>query len=159
MLRSTSAAPIGGYRIITNSGRAETKGNALITTDDQLIAVLAERTGLNRDVLFTPVTVGRIQGSFCYPLQDDEAENVVRRITEDMTKVVSVGSAAESDPDSRYVWLHEMISHYASAETRLVVTRVLSGGHEEAQQGPYDEHHDSTHAATVRPRTMIREAY
>jgi hypothetical protein len=73
----------------------------MITADDELIAVLAERTGLSRDDLFMHVAGARIQGAFSYPLPDDGAEDVVRRLIEDMTRVVAVGTPADADPASR----------------------------------------------------------
>ena len=85
----------------------------MITADDELTTVLAERTGLNRDTLFGHVAGARIQGKLSYPLNDAAAEDVVRRIIEDLTRVVPVGSPAEAEPASRYVWLHEMTAHYA----------------------------------------------
>ncbi|MBG0818418.1 hypothetical protein [Planomonospora sp. ID82291] len=110
----------------------------MITVDDQLIAILAERTGLTRDALFMPVTGTRIQGAFSYPLHDDEIEDVVRRIVEDLTRVIPLGSATEADPASRYVSLHEMTPYYASAQTRLVILRISSAGEMPARRSPGD---------------------
>ncbi|GIH97820.1 hypothetical protein ACFFMN_06245 [Planobispora siamensis] len=110
----------------------------MITADDQLITVLAKRTGLARDALFTPVAAGRIQKAFSYPLRDDEAEEVVRRIIEEMTRVVPIGSTAEADPAARYVWLQEMTAHYVWAQTRLVILRISSAGQMPAWRSPGD---------------------
>lgn len=100
----------------------------MITTDGELVATLARRTGLERDYLFTPVAYGRIRGTFSYPLDDASAEEVVRRIVEELTRVAAVGVPAEVDPASRYVWLHEIATHYQSAETRKVVIRASAAG-------------------------------
>jgi len=112
----------------------------MITADDELTTVLAERTGLNRDTLFGHVAGARIQGKLSYPLNDAAAEDVVRRIIEDLTRVVPVGSPAEAEPASRYVWLHEMTAHYASAETRMVVIRVSNSGEMPARRLPGDDY-------------------
>ncbi|WP_329430354.1 hypothetical protein OG339_20055 [Streptosporangium sp. NBC_01495] len=91
----------------------------MITADDQLISVVAERTGLTREALFGHVVGARIQGAFSYPLSDEEADDTVRGIITAMTRVIPIGLPAEVDPASRYVWLHEMTAHYVSAETRM----------------------------------------
>ncbi|WP_433434909.1 hypothetical protein [Nonomuraea sp. CA-141351] len=134
----------------------------MITADDQLIAVLAERTGLNHDTLFMHVAGPRIQRRFSCPLQDDEAEDVVRRIIEDMTRVITVGAPAEADPAARYVWLHEMTAHYASAETRMVIIRVSNAGEMPARRSPDDGYNPLTDGWDLDPEeydeALVREA-
>ncbi|GAA2628233.1 hypothetical protein GCM10010411_76950 [Actinomadura fulvescens] len=117
----------------------------MITADAQLIAALAERTGLPPEALFTPVALARVQGVFAYPLHDDAAEDVVRRLVETMTRVIDFGAPAGADPASRYVWLPEITTHYVSAETRRVVIGVSSAGEMPARRSPddiYDPHAD-----------------
>ncbi|MEU4234857.1 hypothetical protein AB0F17_62180 [Nonomuraea sp. NPDC026600] len=123
----------------------------MITADDQLIAMLAQRTGLDHDALFMHVVGARIQKRFSYPLHDAQAEDVVGRITEDMTRVIPVGSPAEADPASRYVWLHEMTAHYASAETRGIVIRVSSAGDMPARRSPDDSYDPLTNGWDLDP--------
>ncbi|WP_280247397.1 MULTISPECIES: hypothetical protein [Nocardia] len=100
----------------------------MITTDGELIAALAERTGCGHDDLFMPVTWGRIRNTFAYPLDTAAAEQVMQQIIEEMTCVVEVGVPAEADPMSRYVWLQEMVTRYQSCETRKVAIRVSAAG-------------------------------
>lgn len=100
----------------------------MIATDSELIAALAARTGLRADDLFAPVSLGRIRDTFSYPLDDPAAERLVQRFVGELTRAAEVGIPAEADPASRYVWLHEMVAHYQSAETRTVVIRVSHAG-------------------------------
>ncbi|WP_433194501.1 hypothetical protein ACQP1G_37985 [Nocardia sp. CA-107356] len=100
----------------------------MITTDSELIAALAERTSCDPGDLFMPVTWGRMRDTFSYPLDEAAAEQVMQKIIEEMTHVVETGVPAITDPASRYVWLHEMITHYQSCETRKVAIRVSDAG-------------------------------
>lgn len=112
----------------------------MITTDSELIAKLMERTGLGHDDLFMHVAGGRIQHAFSYPLDDEAAKQTVHRLVDDLTRTAEVGVPAEADPASRYVWLHEMVTHYQSAETRKVVTRVSHAGNMPAWRADGDDY-------------------
>jgi hypothetical protein len=134
----------------------------MITADDQLTTLLAERTGHDRNALFMQVAGARIRGAFSYPLHDDEAEDVVRRIIEDMTRVIPVGTPADADPELRYVWLHEMTAQYASAETRMVVIRVGNAGEMPARRSTGDAYDPLTDGWDLDPEEydgeLVREA-
>ncbi|WP_433358793.1 hypothetical protein [Streptosporangium sp. CA-115845] len=134
----------------------------MITADDQLIGVLADRTGLTREALFGHVAVARVQGAFSYPLSDDEVEDTVREIIENMTRVVPIGLPAEADPASQYVWLQEITAHYVSAETRMVLIRIDSAGRTPARRSPGEGYDPLTDGWDLDPEDyddeLVRDA-
>jgi hypothetical protein len=134
----------------------------MITTDSELIAELAERTGCGHDDLFMPVAGGRIRNMFSYPLDDVAADQVIQRITEEMTRAIETGVPAEADAASRYVWLHEIVRHYQSWETRKVVIRVSHAGRMPAWTTPGDDYDPLTHGWDLDPDDyddeLIRQA-
>src|SRR5579884_216470 len=141
---------------------AEERANSMITTDGELIAKLTQRTGLGHDDLFMHVAGRRIRRGFAYPLDDDAAEEIVQTIVDEVTCALVVGTPAEVDPASRYVWLHELVTHYQSAETRKVVIRVSHAGEMPAWRADGSSYDPSAHGWDLDPadydEELVRQA-
>ncbi len=100
-----------------------------VVSEDDLRAMLAQRSGLDQDALWASVHhVPRVFGR-SWPLTKDQAEEVLTGLLDSLCRVLPApGPGDEEDPGQRYVYLSEITSRYERYDTRRILERIRHAG-------------------------------
>ncbi|MFJ8755341.1 hypothetical protein ACIREO_39445 [Streptomyces sp. NPDC102441] len=95
-------------------------------TESDLRTMLAERSGMDKDVLWYPVSeVARTFG-LAWPLTADRAEGVLSDLLDQLRRVLP--PPREERPDQGYVYLSEITDRYQRGDTRHILKRISRCG-------------------------------
>lgn len=98
-------------------------------SEGDLRAMLAQRSGLDRDALWYPVCdVPRAFG-VSWPLTEEKAEEVLTGLLDTLRRVLpEPGSDEDGEPGQRYAYLSEITDRYERCDTRRILERIRHAG-------------------------------
>ncbi|MEY9842895.1 tetratricopeptide repeat protein [Streptacidiphilus sp. EB103A] len=97
-------------------------------TQDGLRTLLAERSGLDSEDLFTPVILVPRNYGVSFPLTAGQAEDVLARMLDELRKVLPVPAPEDEEPGRGFSYLAEITDLYEGFETRRILLRVYRNG-------------------------------
>ncbi|MBT1188204.1 hypothetical protein HET69_30570 [Streptomyces sp. CJ_13] len=107
-------------------GRETRMATSVSVSEDDLRTMLAERSGLDRDLLWFPVhDVPRAFG-LSWPLTAEQAEGALADLLDQLRRVLPAPRG--EGPGRRYVYLSEITDRYQRGDTRRILERILDRG-------------------------------
>lgn len=102
---------------------------AVVVNEDDLRAMLARRSGLEQDSLWSPVhDVPRLFG-LSWPLTKDQSEKVLTGLLDTLRRVLPAPLPdGNDDHGRRYVYLSEITERYERCDTRRILERIQYAG-------------------------------
>jgi len=109
----------------------------------ELRTMLAQRSGLARDVLWFPVHDVPRRFGLSWPLTGEQAEDVLMRLLDRLRRVLPPPLEDEQEGHGgRYVYLSEVTDRYERCDTRWVLERIHAAGITPARMDLLDEEYD-----------------
>jgi hypothetical protein len=105
--------------------------------------MLAQRSGLARDVLWFPVRDVPRSFGLSWPLTGKQAEEVLSQLLDWLRRVLEPPLEDEQKHlRGRYMYLSEVTDRYERCDTRRILERIYAAGVAPARTDPYDEEYD-----------------
>ncbi|MFD6465368.1 hypothetical protein [Streptomyces goshikiensis] len=122
-------------------------------SEDGLRTMLAERSGLDRDLLWFPVHDVPRAFDVTWPLNAEQAEEVLGDLLDGLRSVLP--APRQEQTSQRYVYLSEITDRYQRGDTRRILERIESRGATPARAAYGGENYDpgSEQGWGIRPPT------